>query len=115
MNKLKVKYFYFYFKDFELNLTNIGKILDCHQAPIKSIKFLYSEKEKILFIIAGSYDQIISITKFDTNGLNYNSIPRKFKICLAELNCLDCYLDDKQEKIVIYAVGQGLEKYEYLY
>ena len=98
-----------------MDLSVIGKIIHPHQAPIKSLKFLNSNaNEKYVYLIAGSYDQVISISKLNCEEKENNEIlTNKIFINLAELNGIDGYCIYEDKKVIIYAVGQGMEYYEY--
>lgn len=106
----------------DLDISIISKIQNPHQAPIKSLKFLdnvnstVESKKKFVYLIAGSYDQVISISKLDCEeNQNAKVSTKKFFIDLAELNGIHGYYQKTDGKIVIYAVGQGLEYYEYFF
>jgi len=104
-----------------LDINVIAKVKYPHQAPIKSLKLIVENNDNKLnqsnisniYLVAGSYDQVISISKINFDKENTLKIEtNKLSICLAELNGIDGYHNKIEEKLVIFAVGQGLENFE---
>lgn len=62
-----------------------------------------------IFLIAGSYDQVVSISKLNLQEDSLKIKTNKVFINLAELNGIYGYYNNISDRIAIYAVGQGLE------